>query len=44
MCYLNIINTSKILSSFENYLNIIQYEFTIIGLTETWLNDTNYDL
>ena len=43
MCHLNIRSKSKNLSSFENYLEIIQYDFTIIGLTETWLNDTNYD-
>ena len=43
MCHLNIRSISKNLSSFENYLEIIQYDFTIIGLTETWLNDTNYD-
>ena len=44
MCHLNIRSISKNLSSFENYLETIQYNFTMIGLTETWLNDTNYDL
>ena len=44
MCHLNIRSVSKNLSSFENYLETIQYNFTMIGLTETWLNDTNYDL
>ena len=42
LCHLNI--RSKHLSSFENYLEIIQYDFTIIGLTETGLNDANYVL
>ena len=44
MCHLNIRSISKNLSSFENYLETIQYNFTMIGLMETWLNDTNYDL
>ena len=44
MCHLNIRSVSKNLSSFENYLETIQYNFTMIGLAETWLNDTNYDL
>ena len=44
MRHLNIRNISKNLSSFENYLETIQYNFTMIGLTETWLNDKTYDL
>ena len=43
MCHLNIRSNSKNVSSFEIYLDLIRYNFTIIGLTETWLNDTNYD-
>ena len=43
MCHLNIRSISKNLCSFETYLDFIRYNFTIIGLTETWLNDTNYD-
>ena len=44
MCHLNIKSISKNLSYFENYLDCIHYDNTIIGLTVTWLNDTNYDL
>ena len=45
ICHLNIRRSiSKNVSSFENYLDLIQYDFTIIGLTETWLNDTYHDL
>ena len=34
----------KNLGAFENYLNILKHEFTVIGLTETWLNDNDFDL
>ena len=44
ICHLNIRSISQNLSSFENYLDLIQYDLTIIGLTETWWNYTNYDL
>ena len=44
MCHLNIRSISKNLSSLETYIDLIRYNFTIIGLTETRLNDTNYDL
>ena len=44
MCHLNIISINKNLSSIENYFQTIQYNFTMIGLPETCLNDTNYDL
>ena len=44
MCHLNTRSISKKLGSFENYLETIQYNFTMIGFTETWLDDTNYHL
>ena len=34
----------KNLGAFENYLNILKHEFTVIALTETWLNDNDCDL
>ena len=42
MCHLNIRSMSK--NSFQNYLDVIQYDITSIGLAETWLNVTDYYL
>ena len=30
--------------NFENYLNILKHDFTVIVLSETWLNDNHGDL
>ena len=32
------------LSCFENYLQLLLIEFAVLDITETWLNDSNYDL
>ena len=32
------------LSCFENYLQLLFIEFAVLDITETWLNDSNYDL
>ena len=32
------------LSCLENYLQSLLIEFAILGITETWLIDSNYDL
>ena len=32
------------MDDFENYLNMLQIKFSIIGVTETWLNDATCDL
>ncbi len=39
--HLNIRSARKNLNSLETYLNTIDYGFSIIGLTETWLNTNN---
>ena len=38
---LNIRSSPKNLSNFENYLSGLNHCFTVIGISETWLNDTN---
>ena len=38
---LNIRSTAKNLCSFENYLICLNHSFTVIGLSETWLNESN---
>ena len=32
------------LSCFENYLQSLLIEFAVVGITKTWLDDSNYDL
>ena len=44
MCHANIRSVSKNLSSLESYLKMLKHEFTIVGLTETWLQNENNDL
>ena len=44
LCHVNIRSARKNLGAFENYLNILKHEFTVIALTETWLNDNVCDL
>ena len=44
LCHVNIRSARKNLGVFENYLNILKHEFTVIGLTETRLNDNDFDL
>ena len=39
----NIRSAMKNLSKLRNYLNILSHTFSIIGLTETWLNENNYE-
>ena len=34
----------KNLGNFENWLNMLNHDFTVIGLSETWLNDDDKDL
>jgi hypothetical protein len=38
---LNIRSVPKNLSKFENYLSNINHCFSVIGISETWLNETN---
>ena len=44
VCHANIRSVSKNLSSLESYLKMLKHEFTILGLTETWLQNENNDL
>ena len=44
MCHANIRSVSKNLNSLESYLNTLNPEFTIDGLTETWLQNENNGL
>ena len=44
LCHVNIRSARKNLGDFENYLNMLNHDFTIIGLSETWLNDNDSDL
>ena len=44
LCHVNIRSISKNLGSFENYLNLLDHHFTFVGITETWLKDSNCDL
>ena len=34
---------SKNISSFTNYINNIDFKFTVIGISETWLMHSNVD-
>ena len=44
MIHVNIRSVSKNLSAFENYLQLLKYDFKVIGLSETWFNENNHDL
>ena len=44
LCHVNIRSARKNHGDFENYLNMLNHDFTVIGLSETWLNDNDSDL
>ena len=44
LLHLNIRSIPKNLTQLEKYLLLLKHDFTVMGLTETWLNDTNFDL
>ena len=44
LCHINIRSQKANLKSFEICLENLQFNFSIIGVTETWLNDYNCDL
>ena len=44
MLHNNIRSTQKNLNSLMDYLKALQYNFGIIGLSETWLTDNNRPL
>ena len=41
LIHLNIRSTAKNLNDFECYLSCLNHSFTVIGLSETWLNESN---
>ena len=44
LCHLNIRSLRKNLTEFETYLQMLSHKFTIIGFTETWLNEADSEL
>ena len=44
LCHLNIRSIAQNLDNVVNYLNVLDFSFPIIGLTETWLSDSTCDL
>ena len=44
LCHINIRSLKANMDDFENYLNMLKITFSIIGVTETWLNDATCDL
>ena len=44
LLHLNIRSIPKNLSSLEEYLHNLDYEFNILGITETWLSVNNTGL
>ena len=41
--HLNIRSISRNLNAFETYLKNLAHKFTVLGLTETWLNNSNFN-
>ena len=44
LCHINIRSQKANLRSFEMCLENLQFNFSVIGISETWLNDYNFDL
>ena len=44
MCHINIRRIPANLGSLEAYLQCLNFDFSIIGISETWLSDNNCDL
>ena len=44
LCHLNIRSNQANMAPFHNYLGNLNHEFSIIGMSETWLQDHNCDL
>ena len=43
-CHINIRSMKANLTSFDIFLQNLEFEFSVIGITETWLTDSNCDL
>ena len=44
LCHINIRSMKANLTSFEICLQNLEFQFSVIGITETWLSDSNSDL
>ena len=44
LCHINIRSIRKNISALENYIDMLQYDFQIIGLSETWLSNNDCGL
>ena len=44
LCHINIRSIKANLGDFDNYMRMLNRDFSIIGVTETWLNDVTCDL
>ena len=43
-CHINIRSMKANLTSFDIFLQNLEFEFSVIGITSTWLTDSNCDL
>ena len=41
ICHINIRSLKANIQNFENYLQLLSIKFSVIGMTETWLDDTS---
>ena len=44
LCHINIRSMKANLTSFEKCFKNLEFEFSVIGITETWLTDSNSDV
>ena len=44
LCRLNIRSMTKNVGAFENYIQLWDHAFTVLGFTETWLKDDDCGL
>ena len=44
LCHVNIRSIRKNRSELESYLELLDHVFSIIGFTETWLNDSSCEI
>ena len=44
LCHLNIRSMKKNIAQFESFLDLLDHDFTVVGLTETWLNECDCNL
>ena len=43
-CHLNIRSAVKNLNEFSVYLDNLKHNFSVIGISETWFQEANYNL